>query len=109
MKRRRTKPARTTRRQSQPRKGAPANFSLVRIILFVFLVLLLYTFLKVETNVTASRLQQLKAEEARLRSENDKLRAEVKSLSSYSRITKIAKTHLGLEDAPDQVREIVVD
>lgn len=82
---------------NQKKKKDPFNAKMVRWVLFIFVVLFLYIWLKVDTDITLGKLQNLNYQESQLYNENQKLKAEVIRLSSYGRIKKIAKEKLGLD------------
>lgn len=76
------------------------------LIVLVFTLMLVYVWLKVQTNLILAEIQVLDAELNQSLAENGKLQAEVVRLSSFGRIQKIAKKKLGLDFIP---RENIIE
>lgn len=78
----------------------------------IFLILLLglmllYVWLKVETNLALQEIEQLEIQQAKLAAENQKLRTQEIALSDFIRIQRIATKELKLQfAAPENVIEI---
>lgn len=69
--------------------------------------MLLYVWLKVETNLALQEIEQLEIQQAKLAAENQKLRTQEIALSDFIRIQRIATKELKLQfAAPENVIEI---
>lgn len=71
-------------------------------LLLILAGLLLYVWLKVETDLQLTRISAQEAEHGEVLSENERLRAEIVRLSSFERIQRIAQSRLGLEFVSDE-------
>ncbi|MCZ6820962.1 MAG: cell division protein FtsL [Calditrichaeota bacterium] len=82
----------------------------LRNSIFLILVLglmLLYVWLKVETNLALQEIEQLEIQQAKLAAENQKLHTREIAFSDFSRIQRIATKELNLQfAAPENVIEI---
>ena len=68
----------------------------VRILILTFAIMLLFAWLKIQTNLKLAEIQKLETVLAQNLAENEKIKTEKNRLSSFGRIHKIAK-ELGLE------------
>jgi cell division protein FtsL len=90
-----------TKRHKRKSKNRSGAIFLV-IVLLGFFLMIFYVSLKVETNSLSAEIQQLRVAQNRLLVENEELRAEVATLSSFGRIQKIAQEKLGLVFLPNE-------
>lgn len=90
--------ARSVRRKS----NRLSSLALVGGVFLVFLLMILYVWLKVESDLLSAELRNLKIQESHLLVENENLKAEVARLSSFGRIQKIAQEILGLVFLPNE-------
>ncbi len=76
-------------------------------VVAVFALMLIFVWLKVETNLTLAHIRILEVQLNENIHENEKLRAEVVRLTSFGRIRRIAQSELGLTFVPsEQIVEI---
>ena len=68
----------------------------VRILILTFAIMLLFVWIKIETNLKLAEIQRLETVLAQNLAENKKLKTEKIRLSSFGRIHKLAQ-NLGLE------------
>lgn len=79
-------------------KRKPKSGFVQAVVICVVLVgMLLFVWLKVQTNLLLAQIQVLETELNRGAMEQEKLQAEVVRLSSFGRIQKIAQDELGLD------------
>ena len=83
-------------------KKSKKGFLQFAVILSLFILMLTFVWLKVETNLTLSEIQNLEEKLHENTIQNEKLRAEVVRLSNFSRIQKIAQMKLGLDFIRDE-------
>lgn len=84
----------------KPETALPAKK--IRWLLLVLACLLLYVWLKVETDLQVTMISAKETELGEILSENERLRAQVVRLSSFERIQRIAQSRLGLEFVSDE-------
>lgn len=68
----------------------------IGVVVLAFVMMLLFVWLKIQTNLRLAQIQKLETFLAQSLKENEKLRTEKLKLSSFGRIHKIAQ-ELGLE------------
>lgn len=84
-------------------------FRKIGAIAVTLIVMILFVWLKIQTNLMLAGIQNLEAERNRYRAENEKLQAEVVELSSFARIHRIARERLNLDFlAHEKVIEVPV-
>ncbi len=78
------------------KKGKRAVWPQVGVLVLVFAFMLMFVWLKIQTNLKLAEIQELETALIQNLAENEKLKTEKIKLSRFGRIHKIAK-ELGLE------------
>jgi len=84
------------------RKKKSSKAAQLWIIVLVLVFMLLHVWLKVQTNLQRTQIQELEKRLAREKVETEKLQAEVEQLSNFGRIYRIAQEELGLVFIPNE-------
>jgi len=71
-------------------------------IILVFLVMLFFVWLRVQTNQILTEIKSLEDNLRKIQNMNSHLETEVKSLSDYNRIADIAQNELGMVRVPNE-------
>ncbi len=79
-----------------PKKQSKAPLTFLYIVL-TFTLMIVFVWLKIETNSTLGNIQKAEISLSESKIENEKLKAEVLRYSDYERIKGIAQTQLGLD------------
>lgn len=85
---------------TKPKKSS--NRFPVTVIVLSFALMISYVWLKVQTNLLLSTIQDFEIELKQNQTENEKLQAEIIKYSRFGRINKIAQEELGLVFLPNE-------
>ena len=80
-----------------PQKQKSRQGARTRYIILVFVIMLLFVWLRVQTNVLLTDIKSLEDSLREHSNENSQLETKVKTLSDYNRIVEIARSRLGME------------
>ncbi len=84
-----------------PKKNSNGAITFLYIVC-TFALMIIFVWLKIETNSTLSKIQKAEVSLSESKIENEKLKAEVLRYSDFERIKEIAKTKLGLDFVSDE-------